>query len=126
MLLYVPLWYYHLAKNLQKCHGCGQRSADCYRVFFNNLIVRHGDRRIMGMSITVENRDFQYSYYHLKRDHIVWKTAFVQNAVITDECHFFTAFTREREIETEKETERETERAQTKRKEVWSWLSHKM
>ena len=72
------------------------------------------------MSITVENRDFQYSYYHLKRDHIVRKTAFVQNAAITDECHFFTAFTREREIETEKETERETERAQTKRKEVWS------
>ena len=72
------------------------------------------------MSITVENRDFQYSYYHLKRDHIYRKTAFVQNAVITDECHFFTAFTREREIETEKETERETERAQTKRKEVWS------
>ena len=74
------------------------------------------------MSITVENRDFQYSYYHLKRDHIVRKTAFVQNAVITDECQHFTAFTRERERETEKETkrERETERAQTNRKEVWS------
>ena len=76
------------------------------------------------MSITVENRDFQYSYYHLKRDHIVRKTAFVQNAVITDECQHFTAFTRKRERETEKETkrerERETERAQTKRKEVWS------
>ena len=62
------------------------------------------------MSITVENRDFQYSYYHLKRDHIVRKTAFVQNAVITDECQHFTAFTRKRERETEKETKRERER----------------
>ena len=57
-----------LPNNVQKCYACGQRFADCYRIFANNLIFRHRNHRIMGMSITgqpIVNRDFQYTYYHL-------------------------------------------------------------
>ena len=65
-----------LLNNVQKYYGCGRRFADCYRIFPNNLIVRYRDRRIVGMSITgqpIVNRDFQYTYYHLKKNHIARK-----------------------------------------------------
>ena len=51
-----------LKNNVQKCYGCGQGFSDCYRVFPDNLIVRHRDRRLKGMSSTsqpIVNRDFQ-------------------------------------------------------------------
>ena len=70
-----------LPNNVQKCYGCGQRFADCYRIFPSNLIIRHRDRRIMGMSITgqhIVNRDFQYTYYHLKRNDIANQNVIVQ------------------------------------------------
>ena len=41
-----------LKNNVQKCYGCGQGFPDCYRIFPNNLIVRHRDRRLKGMSST--------------------------------------------------------------------------
>ena len=86
-----------LPNNVQKCYGYGQRFADCYRVFRKNLIVRHRHRRIMWMSITgqpIVNRDFQYTYYHLKRNHIARKNyAFAQNPVVfatPDVCQLLT------------------------------------
>ena len=51
--------------------------------FPKKRIVRNGDRSIMRMSNTgqpIINRDFQYSYYHFKRDYIARKNpAFAQN-----------------------------------------------
>ena len=44
---------------------------------------------------TIVNRDFQYTYYHLKQDHIAQKNpAFAQNSVMIatiDMCQLFTA-----------------------------------
>lgn len=76
----------NLPKNVQRYYGCGQRFVDSYRVFFNNLIVRHKNSRIMEMSIIdqpIVNRDFQYTYHHLKRDHIAGK----KYCVHTKSCH---------------------------------------
>ena len=87
----------NLPKNVQRYYGCGQRFVDSYRVFFNNLIVRHKNSRIMEMSIIdqpIVNRDFQYTYFHLKRDRIARKNfTFAINPVIfakTDACQLFT------------------------------------
>ena len=94
-----------LPNNVQKCYGCGQRFADCYRIFPNNLIVRHRYGRIMGMSITgqpIVNRDFQYTYYHLKKNHIARKNpVFAQNPVVfatPDVCQLLTVDPRCRNI----------------------------
>lgn len=71
--------------------------ADCYRVFPNNLIVRHRDLRIMRMSVAgqpIVNRDFQYAYFHLQIDHVARKyPAFAQRPVLfatPDVCQHFT------------------------------------
>ena len=59
-----------LPNNVQKCYGYGQRFADCYRVFPNNLLSGIEIAVIMGMSIigqSIINRDFQCTYYHLKK-----------------------------------------------------------
>ena len=69
-----------LPTNVQKCYGCGQRFADCYQIFPNTLIVRHRDRRIMGMSNTgqpIVNKGFEYIYYHLKKNHIARKILYL-------------------------------------------------
>ena len=86
-----------LPNNVQKLYGCGKRFWDCYWVFLNNLIVRHRDHRIMGMSITghpIVNRNFQYTYCHLKKNHIARKNpAFAQNIVVfatPDVCQILT------------------------------------
>ena len=75
-----------LPPNVQKCYGCGQRFADCYRQFPRNFVVRHRDRRIIGMDGNgqpVLNKNFQFTYYHLKRDHIVRKNPlFMNNPVV--------------------------------------------
>ena len=81
-----PLRDYHLSKNVRKYYRCAKRFADCYWVFFNNLIARHRDHRKMRISITgrpIVNRDFQYTYHHLKRDHIAGK----KYCVHTKSCH---------------------------------------
>ena len=60
--------------------------ADCYRVFPNNLIVRHRDVRIMRMSVAgqpIVNKDFQYAYFHLQIDHVARKyPAFAQRRFV--------------------------------------------
>lgn len=71
-----------LPNNVQKCYGCGQQFADCYRYYPNNLIVRHRDRRVMGSSISghlIYNKDYQFTYYHLKRDHMARKNPLFRN-----------------------------------------------
>ena len=59
----------------------------------------------MGMSITGQplvNRDFQYTYYHLKKNHIARKnSAFAQNPVVfatPDACQLLTVDPRCRNI----------------------------
>ena len=62
-------------------------------------------RRIMGMSITgqpIVNRDFQYTYYYLKKNYIARKnSAFAQNPAVLatpDFCQLLTVDPRRRSI----------------------------
>lgn len=94
-----------LPKNVQKCYGCGQRFADCYRVFPNNLLSGIEIAVIMGMSIIdqpIVNRDFQCTYYHLKKNGIASKNpTFAQNPVVFatfDVCQLLTVDPRCRNI----------------------------
>ena len=71
-----------LPDNVRKCYGCSQSLTDCYRHYPQNIIIRHRDRRIMGKNIFGDltySSDFQFTYYHLNRDHVVRKNSNFQN-----------------------------------------------
>ena len=71
-----------LPNNVRKCYGCSQSSTDCYRHHPKNIFIRHRDRRITGKNISGDltcSSDFQFTNYHLSRDHAVRKIRNFEN-----------------------------------------------
>ena len=71
-----------LPDRVRKCYGCSQRLNDCYKHYRKNIIIWHRDRRIMGKNIfgdLAQSSDFQFTYYHLNRDHLIRKNPNFQN-----------------------------------------------
>ena len=69
--------------SVRKCYGCSQSFTDCYRHYPKNIIIRHRDRCIMGKNIFRDltySSDFQFTYYHLSRGHVVRKNPNFQNS----------------------------------------------
>jgi len=67
-----------LPDNVKKCYGCSQQFANKYRVSPYNLVIRHKDKRIQGLSETgtlLYGHDFQNTYYHLNANHILKKNS---------------------------------------------------
>lgn len=66
-----------MQNNIKKCYGCNQDFADKYRCHPQNVIVRHVDRRIRGLTNdgTIHyGTDFAKTYYHCEFSHIAKKT----------------------------------------------------
>lgn len=68
-----------LPGNVSVCYGCHKKFEVECRTFPNNVIVKHMDRRITGVSpsgpVTFAN-DFTATYYHLDVQHIAIKTGY--------------------------------------------------
>ena len=71
-----------LPDSVTTCYECSLRLTDCYRYYPKNIIIRHRNRRIMGKNIFGDltySSDFEFTYYHLSRDHPVRKNPNFQN-----------------------------------------------
>ena len=91
-----------LPDSVRKCYGYSQRFNDCYRHYPKNFIIWHKDGRIMGKSIFGDltySSDFQFTYYHLSRDHAVRKSPnFRNNPYVYAPPKAFTHFNNDLEL----------------------------
>ena len=90
-----------LPQNVVKCYGCGHKFVDSYRTYPNNLIIRHRDRRIIGKNQFGGfeiSPDFQFTYYHLKKEHVVKKNPeFENNPIVYTTSTAYACFMKEKE-----------------------------
>lgn len=93
-----------LADSVRKCYGYSQKFSDCCRHYSKNIIIRYRDRRIKRKNVfgyLTYSSDFQVTYYHLSRNHVVRKSPNFQNNPYVYVCpESFARFNNDLELKT--------------------------
>ena len=73
-----------MQNNIKKCYGCNHEFVDTYRCHPQNVIIRHVDKRIRGLTndgSILYGADFAKTYYHCKFSHISMKNPYFDRIV---------------------------------------------